>query len=501
MNKDLTFVSIVVTTITAVIFITSFAPSVSSAQTSCFTFTRDLRLGMDLSTYEAAALASDLSREGLWTSGTVITTYDTAVFNAVKAFQEKYPADILVPNGLVSGTGFFGPSSRMKINSLYGCAGIYTTSQAGGPNPSVQCPSGMICTLRAPVTSSTTPVCPANMICSPRSSSSTYVPGTFSNSLFAQNNSNSYNTQGNPNITGSSSHSSSGSSTPNGTAGTALTATSSHATSTQNGNLAPNLNNSAYPDYVPGSYTQSLLDSASTTNGGGAGSSTSTGQYYFGGMYGTGNGSGGLINADTYTNPLAGNKKACPTGYTAYPILGTQYLDYALYMCLGKSDSVEPVAQFGGMFGTPYKSFTNPLADNKRACPTGYTAKRVYGSSPTNGAAALTIPGLPSMESIPGMSIVQSLPPVRMMNSIFGGGEERKFPGDYLLSFCYAPVSKEHVVASFEGAYSYSHGNIVSGKKQSCPKNSVTKQALGAIMVDYALKYCYVSLASSTPAI
>ncbi len=38
--------------------------------------------------------------------------------NAVKRFQEKYAGEILTPLGLRKGTGFFGPRTREKINSL-----------------------------------------------------------------------------------------------------------------------------------------------------------------------------------------------------------------------------------------------------------------------------------------------------------------------------------------------------------------------------------------------
>ncbi|MDP1689349.1 MAG: hypothetical protein Q8L47_04460 [bacterium] len=45
---------------------------------------------------------------------------------AVTGFQEKYRNEILTPNGLKNGTGYVGPSTRKKLNQLYGCGGVIT---------------------------------------------------------------------------------------------------------------------------------------------------------------------------------------------------------------------------------------------------------------------------------------------------------------------------------------------------------------------------------------
>jgi peptidoglycan hydrolase-like protein with peptidoglycan-binding domain len=39
---------------------------------------------------------------------------------AVVRFQEKYKDEILTPLGLEKGTGYFGPSTRQKVNELLG---------------------------------------------------------------------------------------------------------------------------------------------------------------------------------------------------------------------------------------------------------------------------------------------------------------------------------------------------------------------------------------------
>jgi len=47
--------------------------------------------------------------------------YDETMAAAVSKFQNKYRDEILTPNGLDAPTGYFGPSSRAKMNRLSGC--------------------------------------------------------------------------------------------------------------------------------------------------------------------------------------------------------------------------------------------------------------------------------------------------------------------------------------------------------------------------------------------
>jgi len=94
---------------------------------SCFTFTRNLKVGDGKTSYDepmVRALQNDLESEGFSVSdeekkGGSIFGDSTAA--AVVAFQQKYASDILAPNGLTIGNGFVGVSTRVKLNQLYGC--------------------------------------------------------------------------------------------------------------------------------------------------------------------------------------------------------------------------------------------------------------------------------------------------------------------------------------------------------------------------------------------
>ncbi|HYO70695.1 MAG TPA: hypothetical protein VEU33_31910 [Archangium sp.] len=96
----------------------------------------------------------------------------------------------------------------------------------------------------------------------------------------------------------------------------------------------------------------------------------------FGGMYGFG--SNGSV---AYPNPYT-NATSCPSGYTAYKVLGTPNIDNPVFFC-GKitSGGTTPVADFGGMFGFGYASnYPNPITGGFN-CPAGYTATRVLGTT------------------------------------------------------------------------------------------------------------------------
>lgn len=79
---------------------------------------RNLRQGS--SGDDVKTLQQKLLEEGVYPEGLITGYFGNLTKQAVIRFQEKYAAEILVPNGLTQGTGFFGPSTRKKMNELIG---------------------------------------------------------------------------------------------------------------------------------------------------------------------------------------------------------------------------------------------------------------------------------------------------------------------------------------------------------------------------------------------
>lgn len=94
-----------------------FSPFFTFAAAPCpYGWERDLRVGMT---------GDDVARLQQYLNVAPQSGYFGVLTKAaVTKLQEQYPADILVPNGLASGTGFFGPSTRAKLNNL--CSGQST---------------------------------------------------------------------------------------------------------------------------------------------------------------------------------------------------------------------------------------------------------------------------------------------------------------------------------------------------------------------------------------
>src|SRR3989344_7696736 len=84
--------------------VTSLPPTPSCE----ITFSRNLRYGN---------MGDDVTRlQKILNLSPDTGVFDLLTYNAVIKFQEKYATDILVPLGLLKGTGFVGPYTRAKIN-------------------------------------------------------------------------------------------------------------------------------------------------------------------------------------------------------------------------------------------------------------------------------------------------------------------------------------------------------------------------------------------------
>ena len=88
----------------------------------CHTFNTNLRIG-DFNS-EVSTLKNALAKEGFNIDQSMKFDEETAA--NVSGFQEKYQTEILAPFRLQRGTGYVGPSTRAKLNKLYGCGNVNT---------------------------------------------------------------------------------------------------------------------------------------------------------------------------------------------------------------------------------------------------------------------------------------------------------------------------------------------------------------------------------------
>ena len=109
----------------------------------CFDWRRNLRIGdsgADVRALDQALLKEGIEGSQSFEGSRPTFISDDGVFieltaSAVSGFQEKYRSEILTPNGLARGTGYVGPSTRRKLNSLYGCSGTPTPTPIPVPLP------------------------------------------------------------------------------------------------------------------------------------------------------------------------------------------------------------------------------------------------------------------------------------------------------------------------------------------------------------------------------
>jgi len=96
-----------------------------AATASCnATFTRDLSTGstgadvMALQKFLNADPETRVAASGVGSAGMETQYFGALTAAAVSKFQVKYRSEVLTPGGLVNPTGYFGPSSRAKANTL-----------------------------------------------------------------------------------------------------------------------------------------------------------------------------------------------------------------------------------------------------------------------------------------------------------------------------------------------------------------------------------------------
>lgn len=130
--------------------ITPTTNSTATNNNTCQRINSSLRMGD--SGAEVALLTAELVKEGLLSQPK--TTFDTQVYNAVIAYQEKYASYILSPVGLTRGSGFVGPSTLSFMNSKMTCSssttgGSTTGGSTTGGNTTTSGLQGQISSLQA----------------------------------------------------------------------------------------------------------------------------------------------------------------------------------------------------------------------------------------------------------------------------------------------------------------------------------------------------------------
>lgn len=132
MERSKKYFFILFSVFTALVLQNSYVLGVTSAE---YSFQRNLSQGLSGEDvlFLQKILNQDVSTQvasfGPGSAGNETNFFGAKTKDAVRRFQEKYRNEILSPLGLLSGTGYVGPSSLKKLNELSG--GVTNFSSTG----------------------------------------------------------------------------------------------------------------------------------------------------------------------------------------------------------------------------------------------------------------------------------------------------------------------------------------------------------------------------------